>query len=293
MFKQATYSAPNSLLGASCQRAYAVVLLVVLLAAPGCAHHQKLVMGPGPDEVVPLQEVLDSLAENQDAIHTFQAVGRFEFRSPDIEGTLAGRGSIAFQREPGRLNVVARHRISGKQVLCFTSTESEAMLKILLPKDQQEVYWRNGKVVSSTTDEFKVGQEVQYNLDDITTEMFRFEAWEELRGREVRVQEPYNPETRTVSLMIGPKRKPRRLVTVQGPPWVVVRSEAMGDDGVVVFAEWCDYYVIDQIRFPKHVYAEFLEEGATLDYEIGNLKLNEPLDDDVFRIESPSAPGAH
>ncbi|HIJ73910.1 MAG TPA: hypothetical protein HPP83_07395, partial [Candidatus Hydrogenedentes bacterium] len=119
---------------------------------------------------------------------------------------------------------------------------------------------------------------------EIVQEMFSPGSWDSLSLGDVRLTgvEP-------VTLDIGPRRRPRQRIEVQGPPWVIARNDLLDKQGrPTLTVTMNDYADVDGVLFPRRVQVEFPDEGATLTVSrIRNIRVNLEMEDALFELEPP------
>ncbi|NIA15958.1 MAG: hypothetical protein GWP08_17990 [Nitrospiraceae bacterium] len=254
--------------------AVVVSTLVTLLA--GCAATgERLGWGPRPERAPKPADILADLAANDAAIHSFKATGAALLSSPEFAAVRKFKHSRIYFRRPADLHIEGRK--VGSAVFRLRCVGSEFLLEF--PATRDEPYYR------LEGEEFE-GVDFSVSPSDIVREMFLPEAWGGLRRRHVRLI-AYDETARTAELLVGPKRAPRRRITVIGPPWVVVRNELLDDEGkVLAITESGDYTVKDGIRFPMSINAYFPPEDTRMTLTMRTVFPNADLDDALFDIES-------
>lgn len=248
----------------------------VLVLLTGCAslgeRVQQQPLPPGAPEV---EAVLGDLASNDAAVKSFRAGGTVWLESPELNGTRKFESSSILFRRPADLYVAGRNEL-GMTLARLTSVGSEFLIEF--PASKDEPYYKlEGEQVE--------GVPFSVSPSDIAREMFIPEPWSELKPREVRIRS-YDPATQTALLEIGSRRAPRRLVTVVGSPWVVVRNELLGPKGETIAITTKErYYQSGGIRFPEVIEAVFPAKDTRMKFDMRNIKPNAEIENDKFDIE--------
>jgi len=245
--------------------------------ATGCAHlGTRLEKQTLPEGAPEIQTILADLSANDAAINTFRAAGSFWLESPNLSAKKKFEtGSIAFRR-PSDLAVTGRNQV-GMALFRLTCVGEEFLIEFPASKDEP-YYQLKGETFASVP--FSVSP------SDIAKEMFLPESWNTLKLREINITS-YDPATQTATFTIGPKRAPRRIVTVQGVPWVVTRDERLNNEGLTIAITVKDkYFTLEGVRFPEFIDAEFPTEQTRLTFDMRNIKLNVPIEDDKFDIKA-------
>jgi hypothetical protein len=218
-------------------------------------------------------DVLTALVENDSQIRNFKGTGTLILESPEFTATQVLRQSAIAYEVPDALSIVGRKH--GTLVFELTSKGEEFLVE--LPTERDYYYRLEGE-------RFK---EVPFSIapGDIAREMFI----PELRGRlgENRVDlTAWDPATRTAVIEINAGKFPARVVTVEGPPWKLIRSELRNEKGdLIAVTERGDYREIYGVRFPGKVTAEFPGEQAMMSLAFRNIEINTSLDDGVFDVK--------
>jgi len=254
-----------------------LVLTVGALAGlTGCASlGERVEQQPLPPGAPDVAAVLGDLAANDAAVQSFRAGGTVWLESPELNGTRKFESSSILFRRPADLYVVGRNEL-GMTLARLTSVGSEFLIEF--PASKDEPYYKlEGEQVE--------GLPFSVSPSDIAREMFIPEPWNELKPREVRIRS-YAPSSQTALLEIGPRRAPRRLVTVVGSPWVVVRNELIGPEGETIAVTTKErYHQAGGIRFPELIEAVFPAKNTRMKFDMRNIKPNAEIEDDKFDIE--------
>lgn len=254
-------------------------LLVALCLLAGCAHSGSR-LGPAVDSA-PLPpgtpapaEILADLARNDAAIANFRATGKFILKSPQLEETLLLPQSAITFRRPADLSVTGRKM--GSPVGRLTCVGEEFLLEIATRHEY--LHAENGARFESVSREVSPA--------DIARETFLPEDWSALGADKVRMVSYVAAEQRAAFEVLAARgRKIHRRVEVTGPPWVVRRSELLGEDGqVVAVTTKDDYRDNDGVRFPAQIRSDFPGENAFMEYKMLSFTVNAEVDPALFDI---------
>lgn len=253
----------------------AVVLVLACLMAAGCARLgqplDRIALPPGTPDVA---DILADLAANDARLKTFTAAGTFTLESPDLESTLRAEGGVAYVR-PDRLRVYGLHKALRNTIFRLTCVEEEFLLEFPASGDPP-YYRRDGEQFESVP--FSVAP------TDILDEMLMPVKWSELSPEELTVT-GFDPSENTVTLAIGPRRRPERIVKVAAvPKWVVVENTRLDDGDTVAVTQLSDYRSIDGIEFPAYMDARFPGEDTRLVFDMRKIQLNADIPEERFRI---------
>jgi hypothetical protein len=276
-----THRLPTSKLSASFARARAALagMLLTLAVATGCTTLGGETVYTAPDgSAASLADVLDALDAQQNALHTLHATRvSFILDTERSDATFSGRGDVTYQR-PDALHVTARHRTSGAIVLRMTVNGSDAAMSYGVGGDRGEAAWRDGILVA--------GEPTPFTPWEVAHEVFQPEAWGQLPRRAVRVSAPYDPETGSMVLVIGPPGAERRIVNVSGPPWRIVENHLLGPEGPVARTTLGEHRDFDGILVPTDIRADFYGERSSLVIRLTrDPQLNQPVDMRVFALD--------
>lgn len=256
---------------------YFLAAVLMLGAMTGCKTlGERMQRGALPPGAPSEQEVLADLAENDAKIQSIsESNATLTLRSPRLKATQVVSADIKFER-PDRLRIVGRQRAFRTEVFRITSVGNDFVVDI--PSEGPPTYRHAGETIE--------GVPFTVSPSDIARELFLPEDWSRLRRDDVRVT-GYEPGTGQATLEVGPKERPRRRVTVAGPPWHVVLSERMDEQGkVVARTTLSDYREYEGLRFPETVAAVFPEEETELIFtNIDKPKFNPVLKESDFAID--------
>jgi len=238
---------------------------------------ERLQPGAVPAGTPEVQTILADLASNDSAIKNFKATGAFTLSSPDLAAVKTFKdGLIAFRR-PADLCVIGRKYL-GAAVFRLTCVGSEFLIEF--PASHEEPYYRL---------EGERFQSVPFSVSpsDIAREMFLPESWSELKPREVTLT-GYDAAAQRATLVIGPRRSPRRLIEVlRLSSWVVVRGERLDSDGkALAVTTKDDYHDVEGVHFPAYVDAQFPGEETRMTFEMRKVWPNTELDSSLFDIKA-------
>ena len=247
-----------------------LLLLGVLMA--GCVRlgtqYQPVILPPGAPTA---QAILAELAENEAALHTFKATGKFVLQSPELEATQLLRESAIFFQSPASLHVVGRKMATNVVELTCVG---DAFL-VVFPTEKEYYYRPEGERVE--------GQDASA----IVREMFQPEPWAELAPRHVRIT-GFDPQQQQATLEIYSGRRRNRLrrrLTLQGVPWVVIRNERFDREGqLVAVTTKAEYHEQNGVRFPAQLESTFPHVEAYMRFTMRRVWVNEELDQGDFAM---------
>jgi hypothetical protein len=247
------------------------VFLLFICCGMGCASlGTRLTHAPLPPGAPEVETVLADLARNDEAVQSFKARGTFTLKTPELETIyLLHQSDISFKR-PDYLYVVGRKYAA--TVLRLTCSGPEFLIE--LPTERQYYYRAEGEQFA--------GVSFRISPVDILREAFLPEDWSRLSSRQVRMT-AYDAGTQTADLEIYASPRtgtPRRRLTVQGAPWVVLHSQLLDEDGKVVAETAKSEYQVtpEGVRFPARVESAFPHENAFMHFNMRKFDLNAPLD---------------
>ncbi len=242
----------------------------------GCAHLGEA-MGERelPPGAPPVQDILDGLAANDAAIASFRATGKFTLKAAELDTIYLLPVSSIYFRRPADLYVVGRkHGVTAVRLLCV----GEKFL-IEFPTEKEYYHRETGERFSSVAE--------AVSPIDIVEEMFLPESWAELRPECVAMTD-FDATAGEAVLEVYEKPgapSPVRRLWVRGSPWVVVRNERLGEDGLAVaVTEKLEYHVLEGLRFPTIVDSQFPGEAAWMRFEMRKITLNEEISDEQFDL---------
>jgi len=220
-----------------------------------------------------VKAVLRDLAANDAAVRNLKATGAITLESPEFEAVKMCKLGRLFLRRPDEVCVEGRKH--GSVVIRLTSVGAQFLIEFPATRDDP-YYQLEGEQFDSVP--FSVSP------SDIAREMFFPEDWGAMKVRHLRVAR--GSDDRSLVLDIR-KRSHRRRVVVEGPPWDVVRSELLDENGTVVAVTTKrDYRMEGGVRFPAHIDAHFPGEQTRMTFAFRKVLLNTELDDAVFDIEA-------
>jgi len=249
---------------------------LLALAMAGCAHLGRRYEESRPASDVPsAAEILADLAQNDGAVRNLHASAVCVLRSPDLAAAEKFVGQVDFRR-PADLRILGRNQL-GVLLFRLICVGSEFLMEF--PKSNRPPYYRfEGEDFAS----------VPFNVSpaDIVGEMFLPEDWAVLGTNEVRLVH-YNAEGSVpqATVEIGPRKRPRRRLTVLGHPWVVAESTRLGPEGEeLAVTTRKEYETIDGIRLPKWIRAVFPPENTEMVLDLRRIRPNVKMDDSLFEI---------
>ncbi len=256
--------------------AFAAMLAMASALLPGCSRiTEPLERSQVARDAPGVKEILADLAANDAVLRTIHANGTVTLKSPDSEAVRQSKSSRVFFRRPDDLYIEGRK--IGSILFRLRCRGSEFLIDF--PATRDEPYYRvEGERFQSA--DFSVSPA------DIAREMFLPEAWARLKRREVELVS-YDESAQRAVLLIGPEGRPRRVVHVVGPPWVVVYSERVGDDGTAMAITQSTGYVVKEgVRFPSHIETEFPGEETWLKFDVRDFWPNTDIPEDRFDIKA-------
>lgn len=241
---------------------------LVLSGFSGCAHlGERLERVALPPDAPSVDEILAGLSENEQALRGFRATGTIILQSPELESTQVSRESVIVYRAPLDLHVVGRKY--GTRVVELVCSGDAFLL--LLPTEKQYCYKPQGEQFSRLT------------TGEMAREIFQPESWTNLPRGRARLT-AFDPASGTAELEVRyPELKRRRVVKVQGLPWVVLENRLYDGRGNLL-AETLkkDYHVLEGIRFPREVESRFPAESAWMKMSLRKITLNPDLSGEPF-----------
>jgi len=257
----------------------ALLLLSIALGTSGCATSGARLGGSVQQTLLPEgtptpEEILGDLAQNDAALESFRATGKFIVKSPQLEETLLLPQSTIVFRRPSDISVVGRKM--GSPVGRLTCVGEEFLLEVATRHEY--VHGDRGARFESVSEEVSPA--------DIARETFLPEAWSSLGAERVRMVDYVAAEQRATFEILAPRgRKVHRRVEVTGPPWVVRRSELLDERGrTVAITTKEDYRDNNGVRFPAEIRSEFPGENAFMEYAMKTFTPNETPDPALFDI---------
>jgi hypothetical protein len=225
------------------------------------------------------EDILSDLARNDAKINTFRAAGSFIIESPDLAAIQNFRGYIRFRR-PADLYVQGNKPPLYIPVFKLACVGQEFLMEFPGNRDQS-FYQVEGEQF----------EDVPFSVSpsDIAREMFLPEDWGALKRRDARVI-GFDPAAQTATISIGDGTKPRRVVELmrvneQQPSWVAKKDTRLKDSGEVLAVTTLDAYTnVDGALFPTVVDARFPTEETRMTFTMRNVRLNETVSDEYFKI---------
>ena len=250
---------------------YAVSVLTLLLVSGCVSLGTPVDRIPLPDGAPPVDAVLTSLAENEAAMRSFRASGTIMVQIPEIEATQISRESSLLYEAPNRLNIVGRRY--GTRGIELTYVDDAFILEF--PTRKEYCYRKNEESFETLTSA------------DIVREMFRPENWTDLSSDAVRMTS-FDQDSQTAELEIwtpGPRSWRKRVLTVQGAPWVLLENTLFTEDGAIIaHTTKAAYHEQDGIRYPTEIESTFPGEEAWMRFLMRRVDINLELDAAVFDL---------
>lgn len=259
---------------------WSALLLGVALGCAGCATHGGARLGTMvgqsalPEGTPKAEEILGDLAQNDAAMASFRASGKFIVKSPQLEETLLLPQSTIVFRRPSDISVVGRKM--GSPVGRLTCVGDEFLLEVATR--HEFLHGDRGARFASVSEEVSPA--------DIARETFLPEAWSALGPERVRMVAFVATEQRaTFEILAARGRKVHRRIEVTGPPWVVRKSELLDARGhTIAVTTKDDYRDNGGVRFPAEIRSEFPGENAFMEYSMKSFTLNEAPNTALFDI---------
>jgi hypothetical protein len=250
-----------------------LLTVAVTIIMTGCATlGDKLKQQALPEGAPDAGQILASLALNEQGMKGFRASGTVILQSPELESTQISRESTIIYRQPLDLHVIGRKY--GTRFVELTCAGQAFLLQF--PTERQFYYRPLGERFETVSSA------------DMAREMFKPETWLDLSPKQVRILS-YDAATQTASMVILDRDKgnrPRRQLTVQGTPWVVLQNRLLDQSGKeVAVTTKSDYYERDGVRFPRKVESVFPGERARMSFTMRKLDLNPETDGKIFDVD--------
>ncbi len=257
-----------------------VIVLLALLSPLGCARlGARIEPLPLPQGAPAVRDVLSSLARNDAALRTFRATGTAMIKAPEVESVQVSRESVLHYRYPNQLYVIGRRY--GTRFIELVHADDAFIIEF---PTRREYCHR------VTEERFET-----VTTADIVREMFRPEVWSDLSPRDTRIA-AYDEATQSATIEIW-AMKPvpwlRRIVVVQGAPWVVLESKRLDQNGgLIAHTIKSNYHELDQVRYPGEIECSFPGEAAWMRFVMRRVDVNIPLDEGVFDVDARAAAAA-
>ncbi len=257
------------------KRLIALAILPMIVAAcqrPG----KELVRAPLPPGAPDAAVILADLAAHDAAVQSFRGPCSVTLESPDLAGKQVLHKSSVYFLRPDKLHVTGRKY--GSTVMRLTSVGGEFLIEF--PSEKEYYYRFEGERVESVA--FSVSP------SDIAREMFFPEPWATLDGAQTRLS-TYDAASQSARFEVfeADGRHIRRVVTVQGPPWVLVRNERLDHAGrAVSVTTLSDYRRFDGVYMPTTVEAVFPLDATSMTLSFREIRTNTPIEDAWFDIDA-------
>ncbi len=249
-----------------------VIVLLTTLFGGGCARLgdrlEPLPLPPGAPEVA---DVLQSIAENEAALTSFRATGTAVIKVPEVEATQISRESVLHFRYPDNLHVIGRRY--GTRIIELVYADDAFLL---------EFPTRREYCLQLTAEPFAT-----LTSADIVREMFTPEPWAALSEELTRMID-YDETTQTATIEIwteDPQLRLKRIVRVQGAPWVILESQLFDRHGeVIAHTVKNAYHEQEGIRYPTEIESVLPGEEAWMRFTMRRVDVNAPVEDPVFDV---------
>ncbi len=250
----------------------ATTVLVTALALGGCiGDGRQLRFLPWRMGTPSVARIAESLGANDAQIENLRVKAACHIMMPDLEQRLSVR--IEFRR-PDRL------RVGGWK---FPLPKKVIALRCVGDSFIYEDYWSDQTYEASERIEFASLPSPMSPSDFLDEILFPVD-WNSLDPGNVRTVE-FDRRSGVVTLLVNESRGTLRRVKVQGPPWVVVRTELLDGDGrTVAETDLSDYREVKGVRIPGRIEAQLPDENTALTLAVTGIDLNPELDDDRFVV---------
>ncbi len=257
---------PKSMVG------HAALATLLFTCCIGCARLgdrlEPLPLPPGAPHVT---SILDSIAENEAALISFQATGTAIIQVPEVEATQISRESVLHFRYPDNLYVIGRRY--GTRIIELVYADDAFLL---------EFPTRREYCLRLAVEEFAT-----LSSADIVREMFTPEPWAALSEDLTRITD-YDETTQTAAIEIwtrDPRLRLRRILLAQGAPWVILESQLLDRHGAVIaHTVKRDYHEQEGIRYPTEIESTLPGEDAWMRFIMRRVNVNAPVEDAVFDV---------
>jgi hypothetical protein len=255
-------------------------LLALLVAMAGCARiGAPLIYGPRPDGAPKPRDLLASLGENDRGITNFRVKGKCTLTEGEIDEEV--RATIEFRRPDDAYMKATKFTPLGLLTIAVVRGTGDAFV-VADRKGDETLGWPEGLVFESIP--------FASTPADMVREVFLPIEWDAVRPWRLRY-ETFNEDSGTLVLTLSQEKDFSRRLTLQGPPWVVVRSEMFDRQGVmfssIVLDDYRDH---DGTRFPASATVSLPREGVTLALDLNNIILNKELNEEHFTIDEQEDP---
>jgi len=247
---------------------------MTVAANSGCAGLGDPVEHSGlPNGSPVLSTVLADLAANDAQIESFRAGGSTIIQSSQVEGVQRFRTGRVMFRRPADLFVEGKKAI-GLVAFRMVSIGDQYLIEFPVLR---EYYGR--------IDGVEV-EPVPFDVPpiEVAREMFFPVDWGKVRARRCETVR-YDADKSQLILRYRESRSVTREVTVEGPPWVVVRNDRIENDRLVASTTSSDHNMKDEIRFPTRVVATFPEYETTMEFRMRNIRHNAEIEEEHFTID--------
>lgn len=249
-----------------------LALCTTMLCCVGCVRLgnrlEPISLPPGAPAAA---TIVSGLAANEMAMTSFRATGTVVIKIPEVEATQISRESLLHFRYPNNLYVIGRRY--GTRIIELTYTEDSFLL---------EFPTRREYCLRLAVEEFNT-----LTSADIVREMFTPEPWDTLQENLLRLS-AYDEASQTATLEVwtkDPKLRLKRKMLVQGAPWVILESQLLDREGIVVaHTTKTEYHEQDGIRYATQIETQFPGEDAWMRFTMRKVDVNDPLEEAVFDV---------
>ena len=246
--------------------------LVAALMLIGCmSDGHRLRFLPWLVRTPSVARIAESLGTNDAQIESLRIKAACTIVMPDMDQRLSVR--IEFRR-PDRL------RVGGWQ---FPIPTKVIALRCIGNSFIYEDHWSDETYAATEGIEF-ASLPFRLSPSDVISEILFPVDWKSLDPADVRTAD-FDRRSGVVTLLVDEARGTVRKVKVQGPPWVVVRTDLLDKDGRIM-AETIlgEYREVKGVRIPGKIEARLPGENTALTLAVTGIDLNPELDDDRFVI---------
>jgi len=246
--------------------------LVFITICTGCVHlGAPLSTVPLPPGAPSVDTILSSLAANESALRTFRAAGTIMVQIPEIEATQISRESSLFYEAPGRLNIIGRRY--GTRGIELTYVDDAFLIEF--PTRKEYCFQEQAKSFETLSSA------------DIVREMFCPEMWENIEMRNARITS-YDKDKQTATLELwttGRHSWCKRVIQVQGAPWVVLENVLLSKEGDVIARTLKkEYHEQGGVRYPTEIESNYPGEQAWMRFIMRRVDLNLQPDPQIFNL---------
>ena len=232
--------------------------LFLLLVCGGCAHGPTRDLWRAGDRLDPeIVHIIAEVAREQDNLHDLRAQGTCIVSSRELVGRRRFNVTLLYHA-PNDV-VVRGFDPTGLAGQAFRLIAVEGALDVEIPEISPEL----AKLIA------------EIPADSIAQELLRPEDWEEITARTIRVVEKdLIGDHKRLTLLINKRFGFFRRITLEGPDWVLRRSELLDRHGhVLVRVEWPEYLRIEGVLVPVEFEAAFPLEQLSMRFVLNTSKV--------------------